>query len=413
MPRKKETNEEIEEEIREVVVEKKVGFNYLEVTIIMVISILFGFVIGNAVNYVKTTVTGSKAPSELKEFISTYQNLVDEYYEKLDKEALVDAAIEGMVDYLKDPYSSYIEGEASTSFNEQIDGKYIGIGTTLKWENEVASFVDIIAKGPAEKAGIQEGDVLKAVDGKEITGLSTTEISQLIKGKKGTTVKLTIQRKEEQKEVSVTREEIELSSVTAKMYEENQKKIGFIKIDIFAANTAKQFAQALRQLEKQSITSLIIDVRDNPGGHLTQVSEILSLFLNKKQVLYQTDESGIKKKVYALSKESRSYPVVVLANESSASASEILASCMKETYQAEVVGMTTYGKGTVQKSMTLKNGDTIKYTTEKWYTAKGNWIDKIGVSPTIEVEQSEAYLTTGLESDDTQLQKALEMLKEK
>ena len=419
MPRKKQTEQEPkkddleQEEVREIIVERKVGFNYLEVTIIMVISILFGFIIGNVVNYVKISTRGEKAPSELKEFITTYNDITSEYYEDIDKEALLDAAIAGMVGYLDDPYSSYIEGEASSSFNEKIDGEYSGIGATVSYQNGVYTMIDIIKNGPADKAGMKENDILKKVDKKNVDDLSINDLADIVKGKKGTVVILEVLRGEEEKTLTIVRNTVEISSVTSKSYEEEGKKIGYLKVDIFAANTAKQFEKALKKLEKNGINSLIIDVRDNPGGHLTQVSEILSLFLNKKQVMYQTDVDGKKKKVYALNNTTRNYPVVVLTNESSASASEILAACMKEVYKAELVGITTYGKGTVQKSMTLKNGDTIKYTTEKWYTPKGNSINEVGVSPTVEVQQSENCVKTGLENDDAQLQKALEVLRQK
>lgn len=401
------------EEVREVIIEKNTGFNYLEMIIIMVISILFGFLIGNVVNFVKDTTVKTSVPKELEELVTTYDDIVDNYYKKVDKEELLDAAIAGMVGYLDDPYSSYLNVSQSEQFNQTVDGEYIGIGTTVSYQDNQATLVELTKDGPADKAGLKEGDIIKVIDGQDVTSKTLSEIVSLIKGKKGTTVKITVERDGKNVECTVLRDTVEIQSVTSKVYEQNDKKIGYLKVDVFAANTGKQFEKALEQLEKKKINSLIVDVRDNPGGHLTQASEILSLFLTKKQVMYQIENKGKKEKVYALSNEKRSYPIAVLINEESASASEIVASAMKETYKASIVGVHSYGKGTVQRSFTLKSGSTIKYTTEKWYTAKGNWINEKGVEPTDIVEQSEAFKENGQEADDTQLAKALEILGQK
>ena len=215
---------------------------------------------------------------------------------------------------------------------------------------------------------------------------------------------LLIKRGEDQFDVSVLREKVDITSVTSDTYTIDHHKIGYIKIDIFASNTQKQFKKVLESLEKDGIDSLIIDVRDNSGGYLTVVSEMASMFLDKSKIIYQLDTKGVKEPIYSLTKEKRTYPIAVLINKGSASASEILASALKESYGAFVVGVPSYGKGTVQKSFTLETGSTIKYTTQKWLTPDGNWIHEKGVLPTIEVE----YDKTG--DVDTQLQKALEVL---
>jgi len=189
--------------------------------------------------------------------------------------------------------------------------------------------------------------------------------------------------------------------------------VGVIVVDVFAANTYKQFKNELLDLENKKIDSLIIDVRDNSGGYLTVVSDILSLFLNKSKVMYQLETKGKKEVVHALTNAERKYPVVVLVNKGSASASEILAAAMKESYGAKVVGVSTYGKGTVQRAYSLKSGATVKYTTQKWLTPKGNWIHEIGVEPTIVEELNENYYQTLQDEDDNQLQKAISVLSEK
>lgn len=210
--------------------------------------------------------------------------------------------------------------------------------------------------------------------------------------------------------MKVTRTTVDMPYTSSKVYEENGKKIGYLKIEMFSNNITKQVKKELESLKKKNIDKLVIDVRDNPGGYLTQVTEILSLFMTKKDVIYQLQTKNNNEKVYGTSsKATYSYPVVVLINENSASASEILASAFKETYNVEIVGVNSYGKGTVQKTGDLNNGDTIKYTVQKWLTPKGNWINEKGVTPTKEVklELKENEILT--EDNDNQLKAAIEL----
>jgi len=225
----------------------------------------------------------------------------------------------------------------------------------------------------------------------------------------GSKVKITITRDGEEIEFEVTREIIVLDSVTYKMYEKNDKKIGYVNVSIFAANTYSQFRNAILDLETQNMDSLIIDVRNNTGGYLSSVTEMLNLLLEKDDIVYQLDEKGDKTVIKDNTKESRKYKVGVIINEYSASASEIMAAAIKESYGGEVIGVNSYGKGTVQQTKELSTGGMMKYTTQKWLTPKGNWINEVGVEPTIEVKIDEKYYQTLLESDDNQLQKALEL----
>ncbi len=408
--KKEEASESIkQEEVREVIVERQTGFNYFEVIIIMVISILFGFLVGNVIHFVAEEKGQEKVPQELEELVTTYEDIKENYYEKVDQEALLNAAIAGMIGYLDDPYSSYLDVASSEDFNRKVDGEYVGIGTSIGYQNNQIILMEVNKEGPAYKAGLKVGDVIVEIDGKDVTQMKFSEASELMKGEEGEVLQLTIVRNHEKKEYHIKRSKIEMQSVSSKTYE--NKKIGYLKIDIFAANTKKQFESELKKLEKEKIHSLIIDVRDNPGGHLTQASEILSMFLTKKQVMYQLDVKGKKEKVYALNNEKRTYPVVVLVNKNSASASEILASAFQEAYQATLIGTQTYGKGTVQKSISLKDGATVKFTTEKWYTSKGKWINEIGMEPNKVVEENQAFLESSKEEDDTQLQEAISILK--
>ena len=196
------------------------------------------------------------------------------------------------------------------------------------------------------------------------------------------------------------------------MFEENGKKIGYIELSVFAANTYSQFEQKLTELESRNIDSLIIDVRDNSGGYLSTVTDIASLFLDKSKIIYQLDTKGIVEQVYAKTNSSRNYKIAVLINGNSASASEILAGALKESYGATIIGVNSFGKGTVQKAYQLESGATVKYTIQKWLTPNGNWINEVGITPDVKVELDNNYYKNPSDSTDNQLQMAIKNLSE-
>lgn len=395
---------------KEIVTIKKEGFSYPEMVIIMIIAILFGFLIGNVVSFTKKETTNSSVPSELKEFVDTYNDIVNNYYDKVNKEELIDAGIKGMINYLDDPYATYFDGTSSTNFNQTLEGNYEGVGIEVTLDNSKVKITKVFADTPAKKAGIKVGDYITKVNGESVEGKSLSDVVSLIKTAKNKEVEITITRDNQEKTMKVTRTTVDMPYTSSKVYEENGKKIGYLKIEMFSNNITKQVKKELESLKKKNIDKLVIDVRDNPGGYLTQVTEILSLFMTKKDVIYQLQTKNNKEKVYSTSSKAiYSYPVVVLINENSASASEILASAFKETYNAEIVGVNSYGKGTVQKTGDLNNGDTIKYTVQKWLTPKGNWINEKGVTPTKEVklELKENEILT--EDNDNQLKAAIEL----
>ena len=395
---------------KEIVTIKKEGFSYPEMVIIMIIAVLFGFLIGNVVSFTKKETTNSSVPSELKEFVDTYNDIVNNYYDKVNKEELIDAGIKGMINYLDDPYATYFDGTSSTNFNQTLEGNYEGVGIEVTLDNNKVKITKVFADTPAKKAGIKVGDYITKVNGESVEGKSLSDVVSLIKNAKNKEVEITITRDNQEKTMKVTRTTVDMPYTSSKVYEENGKKIGYLRIEMFSNNITKQVKNELTSLKKKNIDKLVIDVRDNPGGYLTQVTEILSLFMTKKDVIYQLQTKNNKEKVYSTSsKATYSYPVVVLINENSASASEILASAFKETYNAEIVGVNSYGKGTVQKTGDLNNGDTIKYTVQKWLTPKGNWINEKGVTPTKEVklELKENEILT--EDNDNQLKAAIEL----
>lgn len=395
---------------KEIVTIKKEGFSYPEMVIIMIIAILFGFLIGNVVSFTKKETTNSSVPSELKEFVDTYNDIVNNYYDKVNKEELIDAGIKGMINYLDDPYATYFDGTSSTNFNQTLEGNYEGVGIEVTLDNNKVKITKVFADTPAKKAGIKVGDYITKVNGESVEGKSLSDVVSLIKNAKNKEVEITITRDNQEKTMKVTRTTVDMPYTSSKVYEENGKKIGYLKIEMFSNNITKQVKKELESLKKKNIDKLVIDVRDNPGGYLTQVTEILSLFMTKKDVIYQLQTKNNKEKVYGTSsKATYSYPVVVLINENSASASEILASAFKETYNAEIVGVNSYGKGTVQKTGDLNNGDTIKYTVQKWLTPKGNWINEKGVTPTKEVKLELKENEPLTEDNDNQLKAAIEL----
>ena len=386
------------------------SFTIFEVILIILMSLLFGGIVGYFINYSRNDINND---SSLSEIVSTYKGIVSNYEGSINKSKLVDAAVKGMVESLDDPYSSYMEGETADDFNESIDGSFTGIGVEILSSEEYATITKVFDDSPAKKYGIEVGDIIIKVDGKDVKGKNGNELAKLVRGKKGTKVSITIRRNDEEKIFEVKRDVVDLISVTDKIIEYDGKNIGYIRIESFAANTYSQFYKSLMALEGKKIDSLIIDVRSNPGGHLQQTKQILSLFFNDKTVLYQVKNKGAITKVYSYSKESRKYPVAVLIDSASASASEILASCFKENYKKVfIIGNTTYGKGTVQTAKTLSNGTTIKYTNEMWLTSKGKSINDVGVTPTIEVSLSDEFVKDPIDANDDQLKEALNQLKE-
>ncbi len=406
-----DVNIDVEDDnVREVIVERRSGFSISEVIIIMIIAIMFGFLLGNIVNFVVFD-KGSSSGDELDELVSTYDNIVNNYYDDVDKEELIDAGIQGMINYLDDPYATYFSGDASDEFNEELAGTYEGIGIEVMLSDNVFTVGSVFVNSPASKAGVKNGDIITKVNDTDISGKSLSDVVSMINSKKK--AELTINRNGEELSFELSRDTIEVPVVSSEVYENNGKKIGYIKIDLFSLKVYNQFNKALKALEKQNIEGLVIDVRDNPGGYLSQVKEILCLFLDKKQVLYQLQTKEETEKIYGTKKSvDRDYPVSVIINDESASASEILASAFKESYGSHIVGINSYGKGTVQSASDLNSGDTIKYTVQKWLTPDGNYINDKGVVPTDRVETVLQDGETLTYENDTMLQTAIRVVSE-
>lgn len=388
------------------------SYSFSELFIITIISLLVGAfscfsiitIMSGGRNYLKLS-------KELSKFYDSYDILVENYNGNVDKKELVDAAINGMVSSVGDQYTSYVDTEGTNSFNQLVDGKYNGIGCLIQeTEDKKIKVMQVYENTSAYKAGIKVGDIIKKVDDKD-SSIGSTELANYIKSSKNKSYSVTVLRDDKEIKFTLSKNEVEIPVVTSKIFDKGDKKIGYISISIFSSVSAKQFKSNLEKIEKEGIDSLIIDVRDNNGGYLSSVTDITSYLLPRGKIIYQVQKSNSKiKATKDKTIAKREYPIAVLVNENSASASEILAGAIKESYNGYVVGMKTYGKGTVQQVSELSDGSMIKYTIENWLTPNGNWINEKGIDPTDEVELSDDYYKNPNEENDNQLQKALSLL---
>lgn len=415
--KKKDGNKKVKEKKIEIVNDNKNKERELytskEVIIVMIFSIGIGILmcfggisIITGKNYLAVT-------KDLKKVVDTYYAIVDNYYGELDRDKLIDGAIEGMISSVGDTFTSYSDTDSTSSFDETINGSYEGIGCTVATlEDGTISVIDMFEDSPSYKAGLKVGDIILKVDGESYEGKNSNDISNYIKNSGKSKIVLTVKRDNEEKDISINLSKVEIPHVSGKVIEQDSKKIGYIKISLFASNSYKQFKNKLDELEKSNIDDLIIDVRDNSGGYLSSVTDICNLFLDKGKVIYQLEDSKGKVKKKDTTKEKRKYDIVVLINGGSASASEILASAIKESYGGDIVGTNSYGKGTVQQTKKLLDGSMIKYTTQKWLTPDGNSINEVGVTPTKVVELNEEYFNNPTTENDNQLQEAIKLILE-
>ena len=390
---------------------EKESYSFDEVFSITIFSLLLGvlacFSILTILNKGKNYFVLSK---ELAKFVDAYDAIVNNYYKEVDKDKLVESAINGMVSSVGDEYTSYSDKDVTDNFNEAVNGKYMGIGALImKSENDLVIY-KVFEDSPSYKAGLKDGDIILKLDDKDTKDMSVNDIASIVKNDDNKEVKLLVKRGEENLDITIVKDMVELPVVSGKVINHNDKKIGYISLSIFSSVASEQFNKELVKLEKEGISGLVIDVRGNSGGYLTTVTDIASYFLKKGDIIYKlevNDKVTVRKDK---TKESRDYSVAVLIDKNSASASEILASSIKESYNGYVVGTNSYGKGTVQQTLVLSDGSMIKYTIEKWLTPLGNWINEEGVVPTNYVELSSEYLNNPVFENDNQLNKALELV---
>lgn len=344
------------------------------------------------------------------------ESLIDKYYlDKIDNDELESYLYKGLMAGLGDPYSTYYTAEEYKELTEDTEGVYRGIGVTM--QKDVSTGAVIVVKcfegAPGAEAGLQPQDQLVKVNGEDITDKELSEVVKMIKTSESDTVTLTILREGESdyREVEVTLDTVEAPMVEHEMLD---NKIGYITINQFAETTASQYETALEDLNNQGMERLIVDVRDNPGGLLTSVCDVLDSMLPEELLVYTEDKNGKKSEYNATGTDQFDKPMVILVNGNSASAAEIFSGALQDYKVAKLVGTTTFGKGIVQQIFNLSDGSAVKMTISKYYTPSGRCIHGTGLEPDIEVDlPDELKNQVSIDkSEDTQLQKAIETVKE-
>lgn len=333
------------------------------------------------------------------------------YGEDVDEDKLQEAIIKGYVDGLGDPYSVYYNEAETQSLMESTSGEFGGIGVviTQNIDTQIITFTTVYENSPGEKAGLKDGDILYKVDGEEVTGQDLDTVVSEIRGEKGTTVEITVYRGDSMEEYTcvVTRDIIEVNTVA---YEMKENKIGYIAVSGFETVTYDQFEAALNDLTGQGMEALVIDLRNNPGGNLSTVCDMLDLILPEGTIVSTKDKNGNGSVITSDEERQLNIPLAVLINGNSASASEIFAGAVQDYGIGTLVGTTTYGKGIVQELYQMTDGTCLKITTSEYFTPSGRNIHGIGIDPDIEVKYE--YDEANPEADN-QLEAALNCLKEK
>lgn len=355
----------------------------------------------------KDTVLGNR---KCRSKLAYLENLIDEYYlGDKNEDKLEEGLYTGLLYGLDDPYSRYYTAEEYEAENSSSQGTYVGIGILMEKNTEGGvKIVKCYEGGPGEEAGLKAGDIISAVDGEDITDREVSEVADIVRNSDKGSVVLTIHREdiEDAMEITVPITDVELPSVFHEMLDSN---IGYIRITEFKGVTSDQYQEAFDDLQEQGMEKLIVDLRDNPGGLLTSVCDILRKILPKGLIVYTEDKDGNREEETCDGKNELRIPLAVLVNESSASASEIFAGAVQDYGIGTIVGTTTYGKGVVQSIRQLADGSAVKLTIANYYTPKGNNINKIGIKPDIEVSLDSSLLNKDeiTHDEDNQLQEAI------
>ena len=362
----------------------------------------------------KSLVSSSNANNEIANELNKYRKIIDKYYlGDVDEEKLKEGAIKGYIEGLGDKYSEYISKEDMEDYMADTTGNFVGIGIYMVQDTKSNKIMVLspIKGGPAEKAGIQPGDYIISVDDVDYAGDQMSVAANKIKGEAGTTVKIKILRDSETKEYELKREKITVNPVEGKVLDNN---IGYLEFSSFDDGTAEEFKNKYEELQKQGITSLIIDLRNNGGGIVKEALEIADYILNKDDViLYEVDKNDKETVEKSTNDPIINMPIVVLTNGNTASSSEILAGALKDHGKATIIGEKTYGKGVIQQLLTLPDGSGLKITSEEYLTPNKTKLNGIGIEPDEQISLPDTVknVLNVEEKDDTQLQKAIETLK--
>lgn len=399
--------------------------NIYRVIMLIVLTAVITFMVTTIAMYSKfqnsgsLSSNGSSSSSEntLVKTLQSFKAMINKLYiGDVDEDAMIEGAVKGYVEGLGDPYTEYYTKEEMADLREELNSEYVGIGVYIG-NNAVDNTIVIagtIKSSPAEEAGLKAGDVVEKIDDVSYTGKQLSEATKVLKAEEGTTVKLTILRDEKEIEINITRRKITVEHVSSKMMDNN---VAYIKIDSFDNNVADSFKSQLTDLMKGNVNGIIIDLRSNGGGIVTEATDIADLFLEKDETILITKSKKDNEEKITKSKQEpivKNTPVVILVNEATASASEILAGALKDKYNATIVGKTTYGKGVIQSLYNLKDGSGLKITTDEYFTPNHNKIQKTGITPDVEVDltkDADGNYETG--DKDAQLLKAIEVIKGK
>jgi len=355
--------------------------------------------------------------SQLVTSLNTIKTIIDQnFLGEQDDKKMVESAIKGFVGGLEDPYSEYITAEEMEEYKTQLLGNYVGIGIYMI-ENKEYNLIQVLApipESPAAEAGILPGDLIKSIDGVDYKADSMTVAANKIKGHEGTKVKLVIIRNNQEIEMELTRRTVLTNPITEEILDND---VGYLAVSSFDKGIANEFKKKYLDLKSQGIKSLIIDLRNNGGGIVQEAVQIADYITNKGDELLITVNKNNKKEITKSKEEPivNNIPVVILVNENTASASEILAGALKDLNKATIIGIKTYGKGVIQQIVTLEDGSALKLTIEEYFTPNKNKINNIGIEPHIMVELPETVQNPLLitRENDTQLDKAIEILKNK
>ena len=344
-------------------------------------------------------------PSSMFEFFRTLEIIESHYAENVDKNAIFDGALKGMVSTLGDKHSTYLGGDLYKDFSAQMSGTYAGIGVYIASTDEGILIAGVMEGSPAEEAGLQRGDILVSIDGTSVEGYQLEDVSKNIRGPVDTSVDLVVRRDGEEQSFTVQRRQIHVPTVAGKMVDGTD--VGYIRVAVFSDGTADDFTKEFTKLREQGMNKLILDLRDNPGGIVEQAVGVASNFVPPNSTIVSYTEQDGKVDQYTAQGTDDPIPIVVLVNENSASASEIVAGAVQDMKLGPIVGVKTYGKGTVQGVFPVDSASAVKVTVAKYRTTHGREIDGVGIEPDVVVP------LTPSDPEDSQFEKALEIIQEK
>lgn len=401
--------------------DKKKKYGIYKTIMIIAIAVFITFMITSislytyfAKNPITITSNSKNKNKEIVDKLEQYKEIIDKYYlGEVDENKLEEGAIKGYIEGLGDPYTEYISKEDMEDYLDDTMGNFVGIGIYMikNTQYDKIQVLSTIKGSPAEQSGVQAGDLILSVDGIEYKADDMTTASNNIKGEEGTKVNIELLRGTQNIKYELIRQKVKVNQVEGKILSNN---IGYIQFTSFDETTAEDFKTKYEELAKKGIQSLIIDLRNNGGGIVDQALEIADYMTTKDSVLlYEVDKNNKETVRKAKNDPIINMPIVILANENTASASEILAGALKDLGKAKIVGTKTYGKGVIQQILKLKDGSGMKVTIEEYQTPNRNKINKIGIEPDekVELPDSVQSILNVKENEDTQLQKAIEMLK--